>query len=209
MLHQDVFNWLRQHWPVTIDLFASSLSHRCSVYFAPVSDPMAAGTDVMLHSWDSPTSHYTGIPPSLPPRKRTSASACWKGLQQARESRTQSQGRSNNLGPCSAKGGQRPPPCPPPHEIEPGAPRAALLPGERGWASPPQPEQCQTVRKDPQNRRPCCNFGAAPGQNWYNKQRTLRCPLDAATFSVDENDSSSSSNSRTRSAKFTSRKAIS
>ena len=26
MLHQDMFNWLRQRWPVTIDLFASSLS---------------------------------------------------------------------------------------------------------------------------------------------------------------------------------------
>ena len=53
MLHQDVFNWLRQRWPVTIDLFASSLSHRCSVYFAPVLDPMAAGTNAMLQSWDS------------------------------------------------------------------------------------------------------------------------------------------------------------
>ena len=53
MLHRDVFNWLRQRWPVTIDLFASSLCHRCSVYFAPVSDPMAAGTDAMLQSWDS------------------------------------------------------------------------------------------------------------------------------------------------------------
>ena len=53
MLHQEVFNWLRQRWPVTIDLFASSLSHRCSVYFAPVSDPMAAGTNAMLQSWDS------------------------------------------------------------------------------------------------------------------------------------------------------------
>ena len=53
MLHQDVFNWLRQRWPVTIDLFASSLSHRCSVYFALVSDPMAAGTGAMLQSWDS------------------------------------------------------------------------------------------------------------------------------------------------------------
>ena len=53
MLHQDVFSWLRQCWLVTINLFASSLSHRCSVYFAPVSDPMAAGTDAMLQSWDS------------------------------------------------------------------------------------------------------------------------------------------------------------
>ena len=53
VLHQEVFNWLRERWPVTVDLFASSLSHRCSVYFAPVSDPMAAGTDAMLLSWDS------------------------------------------------------------------------------------------------------------------------------------------------------------
>ena len=52
MLHQDVFSWLRQRWPVTVDL-ASSLSHRCSVYFALVSDPMDAGTDAMLQSWDS------------------------------------------------------------------------------------------------------------------------------------------------------------
>ena len=53
MLHQDVFNWLHQHWAVTIDLFASSFSHHYSVYFAPVSDPMAAGTNAMLQSWDS------------------------------------------------------------------------------------------------------------------------------------------------------------
>ena len=52
VLHQEVFNWLRERWPVTIDLFASSISHRCSVYFAPMSDPMAAGTDAMLQSWD-------------------------------------------------------------------------------------------------------------------------------------------------------------
>ena len=53
MLHQEVFDWLRKRLLVTIDLFASSLSHRCSVYFAPVSDPMAAGTDAVLQSWDS------------------------------------------------------------------------------------------------------------------------------------------------------------
>ena len=53
MLHQEVFDWLHKRWPVTIDLFASSLSHRCSVYFDPVSNPMAVGTDVMLQSWDS------------------------------------------------------------------------------------------------------------------------------------------------------------
>ena len=53
MLHQEVFDWLRKRWPVTTDLFASSLSHHCSVYFAPVSNPLAAGTDAMLQSWDS------------------------------------------------------------------------------------------------------------------------------------------------------------
>ena len=51
-LHQEVFDSLRKRWPVVIDLFASSLNHRCGVYFAPVSDPMAAGTDAMLQCWD-------------------------------------------------------------------------------------------------------------------------------------------------------------
>ena len=35
-LHQEVFDSLRKRWPVMIDLFASSLNHRCGVYFAPV-----------------------------------------------------------------------------------------------------------------------------------------------------------------------------
>ena len=52
-LHQEVFDSLRKRWPVMIDLFASSLNHRCGVYFAPVSDPLAAGTDAMLQSWDN------------------------------------------------------------------------------------------------------------------------------------------------------------
>ena len=51
-LHQEVFDSLRKRWPVVIDLFASSLNHCYGVYFAPVSDPMAAGTDAMLQSWD-------------------------------------------------------------------------------------------------------------------------------------------------------------
>ena len=38
---------------MTVNLFASSLNHRCGVYFAPVSDPMAVGTDAMLQPWDS------------------------------------------------------------------------------------------------------------------------------------------------------------
>ena len=52
LLHQVVFEMICKKWPVTIDLFASSLNHRCGVYFAPVSDSMTAGTDAMLQSWD-------------------------------------------------------------------------------------------------------------------------------------------------------------
>ena len=52
-LHQEVFDSLRKRWPVMVDLFASSLNHRCGVYFVPVSDPIAAGRDTMLQSWDS------------------------------------------------------------------------------------------------------------------------------------------------------------
>ena len=52
-LHQEVFDWLQKRWLVTVDLFASSLNYHCGGYFAPVSDPMAAGTDAMLQSWDS------------------------------------------------------------------------------------------------------------------------------------------------------------
>ena len=46
--HQEVFDMIHRKWPVMIDLFASSLNHCCGVYFDPVSDPMAAGTDAML-----------------------------------------------------------------------------------------------------------------------------------------------------------------
>ena len=51
-LHQDGFDWLHMRWPVTIDLCVPSLNRRYTVYFAPVSDPMAEGTDAMLQSWD-------------------------------------------------------------------------------------------------------------------------------------------------------------
>ena len=30
-LHQEVFDWLQKRWPVTVDLFASSLNHRCVI----------------------------------------------------------------------------------------------------------------------------------------------------------------------------------
>ena len=64
ILHQEVFDWLCKHWPVTIYLFASSLSRRHSVYFAPVLDPIAAGTDAMFQSWDSLQAYAP--PPPLP-----------------------------------------------------------------------------------------------------------------------------------------------
>ena len=47
-----VFQSLRRLWPVQIDLFATSENHRCSIYFSPFRDPMSAGTDAFLQSWD-------------------------------------------------------------------------------------------------------------------------------------------------------------
>ena len=38
-------------WPVTVDLFATSLNHWLQVYFSPVADYQAAGIDAMLQSW--------------------------------------------------------------------------------------------------------------------------------------------------------------
>ena len=35
-----------------IDLFATSDNHRCSIYFSPFRDPMSAGTNAFLQSWD-------------------------------------------------------------------------------------------------------------------------------------------------------------
>ena len=39
-------------WPATMDLFATSLNHRLPVYFSPMYDPQAAGSNTMLQSWD-------------------------------------------------------------------------------------------------------------------------------------------------------------
>ena len=39
---------LLRRWLATIDLFATSLNHRLPVYFSPMYDPQAAGTDAML-----------------------------------------------------------------------------------------------------------------------------------------------------------------
>ena len=51
-LNQDVFRSLSRRWPVQIDLFATSENRQCSIYFSPFRDPMAAGTDAFLQSWD-------------------------------------------------------------------------------------------------------------------------------------------------------------
>ena len=66
-LNRDVFQSLRRLWPVQIDLFATSDNHRCSIYFSPLHDPMSAGTDAFLQSWDG-LQAYAFPPVSLIPR---------------------------------------------------------------------------------------------------------------------------------------------
>ena len=51
-LCQEVCRELFCLWPVTVDLFATSLNNRFPVYYSPVVDPQAAGVDVMLQPWD-------------------------------------------------------------------------------------------------------------------------------------------------------------
>ena len=51
-LNMTVFLSLRRLWPVQIVLFATSANHRCSIYFSHFRDPMSAGTDAFLQSWD-------------------------------------------------------------------------------------------------------------------------------------------------------------
>ena len=46
------FQQLRRKWPVSIDLFATSLNHRGLPYFSPFRDPNALGTDALLEPWD-------------------------------------------------------------------------------------------------------------------------------------------------------------
>ena len=48
----EVFQELRKRWPVSIDLFATSLNHRCSLYFSPFHDPSAVATDALLQDWN-------------------------------------------------------------------------------------------------------------------------------------------------------------
>ena len=51
-LKQEVFGVLCRRWPVSIDLFATSQNHRCSIYFSPYHDHNALGTDALLQNWN-------------------------------------------------------------------------------------------------------------------------------------------------------------
>ena len=51
-LNLTVFQSLSRLWPVQIDLFATSENRRCSINFSPFRDPMSAGTDAFLQSWN-------------------------------------------------------------------------------------------------------------------------------------------------------------
>ena len=48
----EVFQELRKRWLVSIDLFATSLNHRCSLYFSPFHNPSAVATDALLQDWN-------------------------------------------------------------------------------------------------------------------------------------------------------------
>ena len=52
MLMQEVFGDLCRRSPVSIDLFATSQDHRCSLYFSPYHDHNALGTDALLQNWN-------------------------------------------------------------------------------------------------------------------------------------------------------------
>ena len=51
-LNQEVFRELQRKWPASVDLFATALNRKCQVFFAPFNDPLAAGTDAFLQSWE-------------------------------------------------------------------------------------------------------------------------------------------------------------
>ena len=66
-LYPQAFAELLRRWLATIDLFATSMTHRLPVYFSPMYDAMSAGTDAMLQSWDD-LQAYAFLPFSLLPR---------------------------------------------------------------------------------------------------------------------------------------------
>ena len=51
-LCQEVVDKVLKIWPANIDLFTTSLNYCLQVYYAPLKDPMSAGTDSLLQSWD-------------------------------------------------------------------------------------------------------------------------------------------------------------
>ena len=51
-LKSQVFQVLCKRWPVSIDLFATSLNHQFCPYFSLFHDPNALGTDALLQNWD-------------------------------------------------------------------------------------------------------------------------------------------------------------
>ena len=66
-LNQDVFRSLSRLWPVQIDLFATSENRQCLIFFSPFRDPLPAGTDAFLQSWDG-LQAYPFPPWSIIPR---------------------------------------------------------------------------------------------------------------------------------------------
>ena len=52
-LHQAVVQDLLHQWPAIIDLFATSLTARLPVFFAPAWEPKATGVDAFLQPWDN------------------------------------------------------------------------------------------------------------------------------------------------------------
>ena len=52
-LHQEVVQDHLHQWPAIIDLFATSLTARLPVFFAPAWEPKATGVDKFLQLWDN------------------------------------------------------------------------------------------------------------------------------------------------------------
>ena len=52
-LHQEVVQDLLHQWLAIIDLFATSLTARLPVFFAPAWEPTAAGVNAFLQPWDN------------------------------------------------------------------------------------------------------------------------------------------------------------
>ena len=52
-LHPEVVQDLLHQWPAVIDLFATFLTARLPVFFAPAWEPNAAGVDAFLQPWDN------------------------------------------------------------------------------------------------------------------------------------------------------------